>query len=58
MAELFACTVENVSLHLRNIYEEDELDFEVISEDFSIVRTEGIRQRVHEQQEVFGTECE
>jgi len=44
MAELFACSVDNVSLHLRNIYEEGELDLAATSEDFSIVRTEGTRQ--------------
>lgn len=44
MAELFACSVHNVSLHLRNIYEEGELDLAATSEDFSIVRTEGTRQ--------------
>lgn len=44
MAELFACSVDNVSLHLRNIYEKGELDLAATSEDFSIVRTEGTRQ--------------
>ncbi|MEX2442605.1 MAG: virulence RhuM family protein [Alkalispirochaeta sp.] len=44
MAELFACSIDNISLHLRNIYEEGELNPEPTSEDFSIVRTEGSRQ--------------
>ena len=44
MAELFGCSVDNISLHLKNIYDEGELDPEATSEDFSIVRTEGSRQ--------------
>ena len=44
IAELFGCSVDNISLHLKNIYDEDELDPEATSEDFSIVRAERTRQ--------------
>jgi hypothetical protein len=44
MAELFSCSHDDVSLHLRSIYEGSELDPEATSEDFSIVRPEGSRQ--------------
>jgi len=40
MAELFGCSVDNISLHLKNIYKEKELDEKATSEDFSIVQKE------------------
>jgi len=43
MAELFDCSSDNISLHLKNIYEEEELDKSSTTEDFSVVRTEGKR---------------
>ena len=44
MAELFDCTVDNISLHLKNLYSEGELDEGSTVEYFSIVQTEGDRQ--------------
>lgn len=44
MAELFDCSVDNISLHLKNIYAENELDKKATTEDFSVVRLEGNRQ--------------
>ena len=43
MALLFDCSVDNVSLHLRNIYKEEELQEAATSEDFSVVQQEGSR---------------
>ncbi|MBU3911950.1 MAG: virulence RhuM family protein [Candidatus Omnitrophica bacterium] len=43
MAELFECTADNISLHLKNIYEEKELDEKATTEDFSVVQQEGNR---------------
>lgn len=43
MAELFACTSDNIGLHLKNIYKEGELDKKATTEDFSVVRNEGNR---------------
>lgn len=43
MAALFQCSVDNISLHLKNIYEEGELDEAATAEDFSVVRSEGGR---------------
>lgn len=43
MAELFDCSTDNVSLHLKNIYEEEELDRDSTTEKFSVVRKEGNR---------------
>ncbi len=43
MAELFGCTVDNISLHLKNIYNEEELDVEATTEFFSLVQKEGGR---------------
>ena len=37
MAELFECTADNISLHLKNIYEEEELKKEATTEYFSAV---------------------
>ncbi|MDZ4142024.1 MAG: virulence RhuM family protein [Methylotenera sp.] len=44
MAELFGCSVDNISLHLKNIYEEGELLEIATTEDFSVVRLEGERE--------------
>ena len=44
MAELFDCTTDNISLHLKNIYKEEELTPEATTEKFSVVRQEGSRQ--------------
>ena len=44
MAELFECTADNVSLHLKNIYSEQELKETSTTEEFSVVQQEGIRQ--------------
>lgn len=43
MAELFDCSIDNVSLHLKNIYQDKELDQNATTEDFSIVQEEGDR---------------
>lgn len=44
MAELFACTADNISLHLKNIYADGELTPEATIEKFSVVRKEGSRE--------------
>lgn len=43
MSELFGCTKDNISLHLKNIYKEKELDENSTAEDFSVVQKEGDR---------------
>lgn len=43
MAELFDCSTDNISLHLKNIYREEELDEESTTELFSVVQKEGNR---------------
>lgn len=44
LAELFGTTQQNVSLHLKNIYEEGELDEAATHKDFLSVRREGTRE--------------
>ena len=44
MAKLFQCSADNISLHLKNIYDEGELQPKATTEDFSAVRMEGGRQ--------------
>jgi hypothetical protein len=44
MAELFDCSSDNISLHLKNIYNEKELDQRSTTEEFSVVQIEGGRQ--------------
>jgi hypothetical protein len=44
MAELFQTTVPNVSMHLRNVYAEGELQAAATVKEFLIVRQEGNRQ--------------
>lgn len=43
ISELFGTTSDNISLHLKNIYKEKELDVNSTVEDFSVVRKEGNR---------------
>lgn len=43
MANLLDCTTDNISLHLKNIYKEEELEEEATTELFSIVQNEGQR---------------
>ena len=38
MAELFDCTSDNISLHLKNIYAEGELQPEATAEKISVVQ--------------------
>ena len=44
MAKLFDCSTDNISLHLKNIYAEGELDEKATTEESSVVQTEGSRQ--------------
>lgn len=44
MAELFDTSTDNISLHLKNIFQEDELNEPTTTEDYSVVRQEGDRQ--------------
>lgn len=43
MAELFDCTADNISLHLKNIYADGELNESSTTEEFSVVQQEGTR---------------
>ena len=43
MAELFGCSPDNISLHLKNIYVEKELEEIATTEFFSVVQKEGMR---------------
>jgi hypothetical protein len=44
MAALFQTTVANINIHLKNIFEEGELDMKATIKDFLIVRIEGSRE--------------
>ena len=41
MAELFGCSADNISLHLKNIYKEKELDELSTAEVYSVVQIKG-----------------
>ncbi|SJZ55374.1 virulence protein RhuM/Fic/DOC family protein [Anaerorhabdus furcosa] len=43
IACLFDCTIDNISLHLKNIFDDNELSEEATAEYFSIVQIEGNR---------------
>lgn len=43
MADLFGCSADNISLHLKNIYESNELQEKATTEEFSVVQIEGSR---------------
>ena len=44
MAELFQTSVPNINMHLKNIFEEEELTPKATIKDFLIVRLEGNRE--------------
>jgi hypothetical protein len=44
MAKLFDTSTDNIGLHLKNIYAENELNEKSTAEDFSVVRLEGSRE--------------
>lgn len=44
MAELFNCSTDNISWHLKNIFEDGELNEKATTEDYSLVQIEGTRQ--------------
>lgn len=44
MAELFDCSTDNISLHLKNIFSDGELKENATTEEFSVVQKEGTRQ--------------
>lgn len=44
MAELFGCSTDNISLHLKNIFADGELEENRTAEEISVVQTEGTRQ--------------
>ncbi len=44
LADLYQTTQQNISLHIRNIYDEDELITEATHKEFLLVRQEGKRQ--------------
>lgn len=43
MAELFGCSTDNISLHLKNIYKDGEINQKSTNEEFSVVQNEGGR---------------
>ena len=45
MGMLFDCTSDNISVHLQNIYDTDELKKEATTEKISVVRREGNRRQ-------------
>jgi hypothetical protein len=47
MAELFECSSDNISLHLKNIFKEEELQENSTTEYFSVVQKEGSRDVRH-----------
>lgn len=43
MAALFDCSTDNISLHLKNIFKEEELDENSVTEEFSVTASDGKR---------------
>ncbi|NMC51172.1 virulence RhuM family protein [Candidatus Kuenenbacteria bacterium] len=41
MAELFDCSVDNISLHLKNVFKEAELNENSVTEEYSVTATDG-----------------
>ena len=43
MASLFNCSTDNISLHIKNIFKESELEEKSVTEDFSVTASDGKR---------------
>lgn len=41
MASLFNCSTDNISLHLKNIFSDGELEMEAVAEEFSVTASDG-----------------
>ncbi|NDV66642.1 hypothetical protein D0T60_15555 [Bacteroides sp. 224] len=41
MGTLFDCSTDNISLHLKNIFKENELDENSVTEEFSVTASDG-----------------
>lgn len=41
MAVLFDCSTDNISLHLKNIFNDGELDPDSVTEEFSVTASDG-----------------
>ena len=41
IAELFDCSVDNIALHLKNIFEEKEIEEKLVTEEYSATATDG-----------------
>lgn len=46
MAELFNCSTDNISLHLKNVFEEAELSENAVTEEYSVTASDGKNYRV------------
>ena len=53
MAELFQTTIANINMHIKNIYEEGELDEDSTIKDFLIVQKEGNRNIIRSGKTLF-----
>jgi hypothetical protein len=47
MAELFQCSTDNIGLHLKNIFKEDELNENSVAEEYSVTATDGKKYNVN-----------
>ncbi|MCR5164297.1 MAG: virulence RhuM family protein [Thermoguttaceae bacterium] len=56
MADLFGCSSDNISLHLKNIYSDGELDKNSTAEEISVVQKEGNR-HVHRSLEFYNLDA-
>ena len=45
MAELFQCSTDNISLHLKNIFKDGELEEKSVTEEFSVTASDGKQYR-------------
>ena len=46
MAELFQCSTDNIGLHLKNIFKEDELSENSVAEEYSVTASDGKKYNV------------
>ncbi len=56
MAQLFQTTPQNITLHLKNIFQEGELDERATCKDFLQVQVEGVRQ-VHRSRKFYNLDA-
>ena len=57
MSEVFDCSADNISLHLKNIFKDNELNKNSVTEEYSITASDGKKYKTRSEERRVGKEC-